>query len=107
MDDRLLADPEDPYPEGIDGPTVEVPSVDVPSVSAEDVRDSPILRLFVLQVVVWNLVLLAVSLGGMLIYFEGNWETGGRLVAAGAVLALYGAYRWPRGGGDEQAADES
>lgn len=90
MDDRPFGDPENPYPEGSDGPTV-----DVPSVSASDIRDSTILRLFVLQVVIWNAVLLAVSVGGLLIYFENDWRTGGQLVGIGVVLALYGAYRWP------------
>lgn len=92
MGDRLLADPEDPYPSGIDGPTV-----DVPSASSEDVSDSEILRLFIVHVVVWNLFLLLLSLGVMLIYFRSDWVMGGRLVGASAVLAVYGVYRWPRG----------
>lgn len=93
MDDRLLADPEDPYPEGVDGPTVDIPAVD--AASFEDVRDSAIVRLFVLQVLVWNGILLAGSVGLFLIYFRADWTTGGQLLALSAVLALYSWYRWP------------
>jgi hypothetical protein len=99
MDDRLLADPEDPYPEGIDGPTV-----DVPSASVNDLSDLAIVRLFVLQVIVWNLVLMTVSVGVLLIYFRNDWTTGGQLLGAGAVLILYSVYRWPDRQADEQPA---
>lgn len=99
MDDRLLADPEDPYPEGIDGPTV-----DVPSASVNDLSDLAIVRLFVLQVIVWNLVLMTVSVGVLLIYFRNDWTTGGQLLGAGAVLILYSLYRWPDRQADEQPA---
>lgn len=102
MDDRLLADPEDPYPEGIDGPTVDIPTIDVSSGSVDDFRDSAIVRLFVLQVVVWNVVLLAASVGLLLIYFRNDWATGGQLLGASAVLVLYSAYRWPERKADEQ-----
>lgn len=95
MDDRLLADPEDPYPEGVDGPTVDIPAVDAPAASFEDVRDSAIVRLFVLQVLVWNGILLAGSVGLLLIYFRSDWTMGGQLLALSAVLALYSWYRWP------------
>lgn len=104
MDDRLLADPEDPYPEGVDGPTVDIPSVDVPSASAEDFRESPIVRLFVVQVVVWNLILLAASVGLLLIYFRNAWTTGGQLIGVSAVLLLYSVYRWPGRRGDDATA---
>lgn len=90
MDERLLGDPENPYPEGMDGPTV-----DIPSVSAGEIRHSKLLRLFVLQVFIWNAVLLTVSVGLLLLYFETDWRTGSQLIGIGVVLAIYGAYRWP------------
>lgn len=104
MDDRLLADSEDPYPDGVDGPTVDIPTVEVPSASAADLRDSPLVRVFVLQVVVWNLILLAVSVGLLLIYFRSDWTTGGQLLGVSALLLLYSAYRWPPRQDDEESA---
>lgn len=100
MGDGESNEPTDPYPPEYDGPTVEIPRVDPPDVdppeaTSEGIADSPIATLFVLHVVIWNAVLLLLSLGVLLIYFEQNWSTGPRLIAAGAVLALYGAYRWP------------
>jgi len=87
-----------------DGPTVDVPavdppSVDVPSPSSEAVSESPIATLFVLHVIVWNAILLLASLGVLLIAFEGNWNLGGSLLGAAAILALYSVYRWPDGVG--------
>jgi hypothetical protein len=52
-------------------------------------------RRFVLQVLIWNAVLLALSLGLLLAWFRGQLELGGALIAAALVLAGYGAIRWP------------
>ena len=97
MDDDWFDDSESLYPDGMDGPTVKTPSVDVPSATGDVFQRSPIARLFVLHVFVWNAVVLLVSLGAMLIYFRNDWETGSRLLMAGGILAGYGLYRWPRG----------
>jgi hypothetical protein len=112
MDDDWFEDSERLYPEGMDGPTIDPPSVDTPSVAipepAGDVfQRSPIARLFLLHVVVWNAVVLLVSLGAMLIFFRNDWNMGGRLLVAGGVLTLYGLYRWPRGTDDDDATDGS
>lgn len=102
MDDDLLADPGDPYPGGVEGPTVDIPSPDLTRESAADGETTRLLKLFVLHVLVWNAVLLAVALAGMLIYFRGDWAMGGRLLGVGFVLSVYGVYRWPRNsGGDD------
>lgn len=101
MDDRLFADPEDPYPEGMDGPTVDIPHVDVPRAPVDTVTDSPIIRSFVLQVVLWNAILLVASLGVLLIVFRSDWITGSQLIGVAAVLVLYSHYRWPHRSGDE------
>ena len=100
MEDRQDEEPDDIYPREYDGPKVRIPDVDVPEVDVSTadssvLSDSPIAALFVLHVIVWNAVLLCFSLGVMLIYFQGNWTVGGQLIAVGAILTLYGAYRWP------------
>lgn len=108
MADRHDNDPDDVFPEEYDGPTVRIPQVDVPNVDtsvsdSDAMTDSPLADLFVLHVILWNAVLMSLSLGAMLIYFRGNWATGGQLIAIGIILTLYGAYRWP-GNADSLAA---
>ena len=107
MDDDWFEDSERLYPDGMDGPTVRTPSVDVPEPTGDVFSSSPIARLFVLHVFVWNAVVLFLSLGVMLIYFRNDWNTGQRLLIAGAVLAVYGIYRWPRGDEDEEETEPS
>lgn len=67
------------------------PSVDVPDASN---ADPWLQRQFWLLVVVFNVALLAVSLGAMFVGFQGRWSLGGRLFLAGVVLFAYGAYRF-------------
>jgi hypothetical protein len=107
MDDDWFDDSESLYPDGMDGPTIEPPSVSAPDATGDVFQRSPIARLFLLHVVVWNAVVLLVSLGAMLVYFRNDWTTGGRLLLAGGILTLYGLYRWPRGTDDDagDAAD--
>lgn len=94
MDERSLGEREHPLQEGVDAPTAGRQP------ASADADHSSIVRLFVLQVVVWNVVLLAGSLGVFLIYFQHDWTTGGQLIAVAAVLVLYSAYRWPDRGTD-------
>jgi hypothetical protein len=101
--DRQDDESDDVYPEEYDGPRVRIPSVDVPEVEvstseSDAITDSPIATLFALHVLIWNAVLLFFSLGVMLVYFEGNWNTGGQLIVVSIVLTLYGVYRWPDSG---------
>ncbi|MDS0298307.1 hypothetical protein NDI76_06095 [Halogeometricum sp. S1BR25-6] len=96
---------DDVYPDEYRGPTaripnVDVPKVDVPTANSDSMSDSSITTLFVLQVVIWNAVLLCFSLGLMLIYFRQNGAAGGQLLSVSLILALYGVYRWPRSGDD-------
>jgi hypothetical protein len=100
MEDDWFDDSESLYPKGMEGPTIDPPSVDVPDSAGDGFQGSPIARLFLIHVVLWNAVVLLVSLGVMLIYFRSDWTTGGRLLAAGGILTVYGLYRWPRGDGD-------
>ena len=67
------------------------PSVDIPDESA---ASTELKRKFWSLVLVFNVALGALSVGAMLVGFEGDWEVGGSLVAAGAVLAVYGFYKY-------------
>lgn len=101
-------DPEpDPEPEPearFPDPERELP--DVPSLEDVDVPGEVAVSFWAL-VLVANAVVLAVGVGLMLIGFRGDWETGGRLLAAGAILSVYGYYRYRVGtfevDGDRQA----
>ena len=50
-------------------------------------------RLFWGMVAVFNVALLALSVGLMLVGFQGRLRLGGALVVAGLILAVYGTYR--------------
>lgn len=104
FEDDSTDDSENPYPPGTDGPRVEIPSVNVPSVdvpsvdaSTSELGDSKLTSLFVLHVLLWNAVVLLLSLGAMLIHFRGNTATGSQLLAVGVILTAYGLYRLPDG----------
>ena len=67
------------------------PSVDIPD-SAD--ADPQLQRQFWLLVLVFNVALLAFSVGLMLVVFRGRWGDGMTGVTAGVVLFLYGYYRY-------------
>lgn len=67
------------------------PSVDIPDESA---ASTELKRKFWSLVLVFNVALGALSVGAMFVGFEGDWELGGSLLAAGAILALYGFYKY-------------
>lgn len=67
------------------------PSVDVPE---ESDADPHLQRQFWVLVLVFNVALMAASVGAMLAVFRGQWDTGGSLVAAGAILTGYGYYKY-------------
>lgn len=96
MKDDLFGGSDDPYPPGVDGPRVDIPTVETSRVTSDRIRNDPVLRAFILQVILWNAILLAGSLAVMLVYFRGDWTMGGRLLVATALLFLYSIYRWPR-----------
>jgi len=84
---------EDYEPEEFDphslGP--DIPEVD--DYADADV-DSSVRTRFWTLVLVFNVAVLALAVGLMLIAFEGNWEFGGQLVAGGAVVSAYGFYHY-------------
>ncbi|RZH67675.1 DUF7322 domain-containing protein [Natrinema altunense] len=80
--------PDDDLPDlsdGIDPPTVSIDETDVPG---------DILETFWSLVLVINAAVLAVSLGSLLLVFEGDLFRGGLLVVAGAVLFGFAGRRY-------------
>jgi hypothetical protein len=105
----LLDDPERfEHSLGPDVPEVDVPTVSIPgedddtdgdgvddgAVDDADAFDTDVdpevSRTFWRLVVVFDVAFLALALGPMFIYFEGDWNVGGPLVALGAISFLYG-----------------
>jgi uncharacterized membrane protein YcjF (UPF0283 family) len=64
--------------------------VDIPDASEAPTR---LRAAFWSLVVVFNVALLAVSVGAMFVVFRGRAELGGGLVVAGALAFLVGVYR--------------
>lgn len=101
-----------------DGSSVE--SSSDPDLTDVDVDDETA-RLFWYLVVVFNVAVMGLAIGPMLIIFLDEWFLGGQITAAGAILAAYGYYRYRRhdpggssgdggegdDGGDDTAAAEA
>ena len=83
-------EPEEPDPDAI-GP--EIPEVPDPT-EWESEPDAELQFRFWGLVAVFNVALLALSLGAMFIAFEGNLELGSQLLLAGGLLGGYGYYRY-------------
>lgn len=80
-------EPDEPGPGDL-GP--EIPEAPEPSGDA-----SPRVQfLFWGLVVIFNLAVLAVGVGLLLIVFDGNLELGGQVLAVGLLLTGYGLYRY-------------
>jgi len=70
------------------------PSVPTPPDPSENDVDPEIARRFWALVLVFNVALLALSLGAMFVFFEGNYSLGGQLLLAGATAFVFGLYRY-------------
>jgi len=84
-------------------------AIDIPSVSTDETDvPSDVLEAFWALVLVVNAALFAVSLGALLLVFEGDVTRGSALIAAGTVLfGLAGRrYRAFRADSDDNAADD-
>lgn len=93
------------------------PTVDEPESGEEYVPDpedvdvpAGTARLFWYLVGVFDVAILALAIGSMLIAFRGRWLLGGQITLAGAVLLAYGYYRYRKharssGPDDPQSAD--
>lgn len=80
----------EPDPEGSDvGPEIPTP----PDPSENDV-DPELARRFWALVLVFNVALLALSLGAMFLVFERDYSLGGQLLLAGAAAFAFGLYRY-------------
>lgn len=75
----------DPTVEGGERSGAEIVHADVP----EDLT-----RLFWFLVAVFNVAIFTLAFGAMLIVFRGQWVLGGQITLAGAVLFVYGYYRY-------------
>lgn len=108
-------DPEPPSI-GPGAPEVDVPEVDVPEVEVPgsddpvgtDV-DADVASAFWRLVLIFDVALLALALGPMFLYFEGDLRRGGMLLAFGALVFVYGVarYREFRDVGDVPGDDAS
>ncbi|SEW02883.1 DUF7322 domain-containing protein [Halobacterium jilantaiense] len=85
LDDLPFADEESEAEQEL------APSVDIPDSSA---ASTELKRQFWSLVLVFNAALLALSVGAMLVGFQGDWDAGGSLLAAGAILSVYGSYKY-------------
>lgn len=95
-EDPVSTDPEE-YEPSVD-PVVAYDESDLdksldPPTPGEDI-DPETYGLFWRLVVVVDVALIALALGPMFIYFEGNWDVGGPLVALGVVSLGYGYVRY-------------
>lgn len=80
----------EPDLEGADvGPEIPTP----PDPSENDV-DPELARRFWALVLVFNVALLALSLGAMFVVFERNYSLGGQLLLAGGATFGFGVYRY-------------
>lgn len=103
--DRPHEPEEDPLP-GEDNPGERLiekydPTIDASDPEAEltpDTDDPDVpqetARLFWYLVAVFNVALMGLAVGVMLIVFQDRWSLGGQITLAGAILLAYGIYRY-------------
>jgi len=97
-------DPEDPWPDEPDDPGApeemdpledigpDVPEVSVPEAPtpSENEVSADLVRAFWKLVAIFNVALLALSLGPMLAFFRGEWVTGGFVFLVGIAFLIHG-----------------
>lgn len=111
-DDR----PHEPDPEPDPEPDLEPEEFD-PASLGPDVPEAPepeitesnthVVRLFWKLVVVFNVAILALAIGVMLVAFRGQWDLGLQVFLLGVLTAAYGGARYYRFRRQRDAADES
>lgn len=88
----------DPWPEEPDDPFEEYhePSVEDlgPSIPSPENAPKALHKAFWSLVAIFNIGLLAISLGAMLAVFRGTWLIGAALVGIGGISLLYGRHRY-------------
>lgn len=91
--ERSEFEPDEFDPDSL-GP--DVPSAPAaPDMAANQGNADPaVARAFWTLAVVFNVAIMALSVGAMFVIFRGNYSLGGQLVAVGTILAAYGFYRY-------------
>ncbi|WP_336336951.1 DUF7322 domain-containing protein [Haloarcula brevis] len=97
LSEKSEYEPEEFDPESL-GP-------DAPSPSGGD-YNSDATGLFVRLVIVFNVALLALSLGPMLAYFEGRVDLGVRIFLVGVIAFGYGTFRYVQFERERKSDDE-
>ena len=90
VSEKSLYEPDEFDPSSL-GP--DVPEAPEPP---EGAANSELTSLFWKPVVVFNIALLALSVGPMLAYFEGRVDLGIRITLVGAIAFAYGVFRYRR-----------
>ena len=67
---------------------------DIPEAPSPEDADPQLQMRFWSLVVVFNIALLALSVGAMFVVFEENVELGGQLFLGGVIVGAYGLYRY-------------
>lgn len=89
--------PDEPKEFDPDSLGPETPTVDEPTFETVPIEDVPedVAHNFVGALVMANVALLSLSLGVMLAYFRGDFETGGAAMFIGFVATVFlGRYYW-------------
>ena len=95
-DEPAAAEPEefDPHSLGPDVPEIDIPSVDVETdttFSATAEVPDELFRAFWSAAIFLNVAIAALSIGVMLVYFRGDYRTGGAAVGIGLLAAAFTA----------------
>lgn len=88
LEKRYNAEPEEFDPQELGPDIPEAPDLTEVEASSE------VRQRFWALVAVFNVALLATSIGVMFIGFQGEWTLGGQLTLAGLVLLAFGYYRY-------------
>lgn len=88
LEERYNAEPEEFDPQELGPDIPEAPDLTEVEASSE------VQYRFWALVMVFNVALLATSIGVMFIGFQGEWTLGGQLTIAGLVLFAFGYYRY-------------
>lgn len=96
-DSEPPVDPEDLEPSEPDPGALGPEAPTAPDLSQRASEADPEVRtLFWWLVLVFNVALMAASVGLMFVAFKGNWTLGGQLILVGLVLGGYGYVRYRR-----------
>lgn len=104
----LAGDAEQRWFDEPDEPDAESFGLDVPTPDGEAADNPEIVQLFWKLVLVFNVAILALAVGPMLVVFEDRWNLGVQVFAAGVLAFAYGTARYYRfrAAGDEDGGDQ-